>query len=165
METLTKPALDEASVLITRIIGAPRAAVFKAWTEQESLLHWYAPTGCRISFAKLDACPGGEFHSCILTPDGHECWCRGVYREVVAPELIVHTMAIADAEGRQLNAVEAGMDPEWPNETVLTVRFEEHEGKTKVTLHQTVSESLAKRTGAHPSWLQMLDRLAELLEQ
>jgi len=36
-------------------------------------------------------------------------------------------------------------------------------GKTLLTLQQTVSESLAKRTGAHPSWIQMLDRLAEVL--
>jgi hypothetical protein len=34
-----------------------------------------------------------------------------------------------------------------------------------MTLHQTVSESLARRTGAHPSWLQMFDRLDELLVQ
>jgi hypothetical protein len=33
-------------------------------------------------------------------------------------------------------------------------------GRTLLTLHQTVDESLAKRTGAHPSWLSMFDRLA-----
>jgi hypothetical protein len=53
------------------------------------------------------------------------------------------------------------MDPDWPAETVLTVTFAELAGKTRLTLQQTVLESLAKRTGAHPSWIQMLDRLAE----
>ena len=53
------------------------------------------------------------------------------------------------------------MDPEWPRETVVTVTFAERDGRTTVTLHQTVSEALAKRTGAHPSWIQMMGRLAE----
>jgi hypothetical protein len=46
---------------------------------------------------------------------------------------------------------------------VVTVTFEDAGGKTRLTLHQTVSEVVAKRTGAHPSWLAMLDRLAEQL--
>jgi hypothetical protein len=42
---------------------------------------------------------------------------------------------------------------------VVTVTFEEEAGKTRLTLRQNVLESVAKRTGAHPGWLQMLDRL------
>ena len=53
-----------------------------------------------------------------------------------------------------------GMDPDWPLETVVTVTLIPKDGRTMLTLHQTVSESLAKRTGAHPGWLEMLDRLA-----
>lgn len=55
------------------------------------------------------------------------------------------------------------MDPDWPAETVVTVTFTEQHGKTSLTLHQTVDKSLAKRTGAYPSWLNMLDNLANLL--
>jgi len=47
----------------------------------------------------------------------------------------------------------------------VTVTLAEHDGKTKLTLHQTVLESVAKRTGAHPSWIEMLDRLAKQLSQ
>jgi Activator of Hsp90 ATPase homolog 1-like protein len=43
----------------------------------------------------------------------------------------------------------------------VTATFREQEGKTKLSLHQTVLESTAKRAGAHPSWLSMLDRLAD----
>ena len=55
------------------------------------------------------------------------------------------------------------MDPDWPRETTVTVTSTEHAGKTTMTLHQTVAESLAKRTGAYPSWLEMFDRLSETL--
>lgn len=155
------PTATDREVLITRVFDTPRDLVFQAWTDPEHLQRWYAPRGCTIHFAAIDLREGGAFHSCIRTPDGHDCWCKGVYREIVAPERIVFTMAIADEHGHLIGPAEAGMDPDWPRETTLTVTFAEHGGQTKLTLHQTVSEALAKRTGAHPSWLDMLDRLAE----
>jgi uncharacterized protein YndB with AHSA1/START domain len=150
----------EPAFAITRIFDAPRDLVFDAWTDPEQLARWYAPNGCTILFRRLDARPGGEFHSCIRTPSGHECWCKGIYREVVIPERIVLTMAVSDANGNAVEPAEVGMDPDWPRETVVTVTFVENGGKTTLTLHQTVSESRAKRTGAYPSWIEMLDRLA-----
>jgi uncharacterized protein YndB with AHSA1/START domain len=148
-------------VFITRVFDAPRDLVFKAWTDPEQLVRWYAPRGCTIHFSRIDLRQGGAFHSRIRTPDGHDCWCTGVYREIVAPERIVFTMVAADENGKPVEPAEVGMDPEWPRESVVTVTFAELGRKTELTLRQTVSESLAKRTGAHPSWIEMLDRLAE----
>ncbi len=164
-EKSNSPATEpvERLVEITRVFNAPRELVFRAWTDREQLLHWFAPRGCTIAFRTLDLRPGGTFHSCILTPSGHQCWCQGVYREIVAPERIVFTMAVADEQGNLVEPADVGMDPDWPRETIVTVTFAELEGKTKLTLRQTVNESLAKRTGAHPSWIEMLDRLAENL--
>jgi uncharacterized protein YndB with AHSA1/START domain len=151
-------------VHIQRRFRAPRELVFAAWTNQQHLLSWFAPTGCSIAFRQIDVRPGGEFHSCITTPDGKECWCKGTYREVQKPERIVFTMAVADAQGNLLEPTAAGMDPAWPRETVVTVTLQDVGGATELTLHQTVDEALAKRTGAHPSWLIMLDRLAKMVE-
>jgi uncharacterized protein YndB with AHSA1/START domain len=149
-------------VLITRLFDAPRELVFDAWTDPKQLARWYAPRGCEIEFRSIDPRPGGAFHSCIRTPDGHECWCRGVYRTINRPVQIVLTMVVSNEKGESVAPVAAGMDPEWPSETVVTVTLVEKQGRTMLTLHQTVSESLAKRTGAHPGWLEMLDRLAAL---
>ena len=153
--------LADREVLITRVFDAPRALVFAAWTDPEHLQRWFAPRGCTVQFCRIDIRPGGTFHSCIRTPNGHNCWCVGTYRAVVVPERIVFTMAVADEKGDLVAPAAVGMDPDWPRETVVTVTFAERDGKTTVTLRQTVSEALAKRTGAHPSWLDMLDRLAE----
>ena len=160
-QTMTMPA--DREVLITREFDAPRELVFQAWTDPAHLARWYAPNGCSIEFRKIDVRPGGEFHSCIRSPEGHECWCKGVYREVVVPERIVCTLVISDEHGNSVGPVDVGMDPGWPRETVLTVTLAEHQGGTRLTLRQTVLESLAKRTGAYPSWIEMLDRLAEEL--
>ena len=50
--------------------------------------------------------------------------------------------------------------PDWPFETLVTVTFAEHQGKTKLTLHHAVSLPLAESTGAMQGWNESLDRLA-----
>ncbi len=150
-------------VLITRLFNAPREKVFEAWIKPEILVKWYAPKGCNIRFPEINVHEGGSFHSCITTPGGYECWCKGTYHEIVEAERLVFSMAVSDEYGNLITAVEAGMDPEWPNETTVTLTFEDVNGQTKLKLHQTVSESLAKRTGAYPSWLQMFDILESQL--
>lgn len=163
-ESETRPVEAGAkTIVITRVFDAPRELVFEAWTRPEYLLRWYAPRGCIIHFSKLDIRPGGAFHSCIHNPVFGDCWCVGVYEEIVRPERIVYTMAIADEHGNRIEPARAGHDPEWPGETRVTVTFDDDRGKTRLTLRQNVPESLAKRTGAYPSWLEMLDRLADTL--
>ncbi|AIE87916.1 SRPBCC family protein [Fimbriimonas ginsengisoli] len=157
--------MREREVLITRVFDAPRELVFRAWTDPEHLRHWFAPHGCEVEILSLDVRPGGEFRYGIRPPKGADCWCRGTYLEVTSPERIVYSIALTDEHGRFTDSVTAGKDPDWPAETVVTVTFAERAGKTEVTLHQNALESVAKRTGAYPSWLQMLDRLAEELRR
>jgi uncharacterized protein YndB with AHSA1/START domain len=150
----------EQMVAITRVLDAPRELVFKAWSDPEQLKRWFAPQGCSLAYVQMDFRQGGVLHQCIRTPMG-DCWAKGFYREIVVPERIVYTLAFADEQGNLVDTSPVGKDPEWPMETTVTVTFAETNGKTTITLHQTVAESIAKRTGAYPSWLQMLDRLAE----
>ena len=156
-------AATDKQVVITRVFDAPRELVFRAWANPDHLMRWFAPRGCTLHISKMDFRPGGSLLTCISNPKFGDCWCKSVYHEIIVPERIVCTMAIIDAEGNSIEPAAVGHDPEWPRETTLTVTFAEDHGKTKLTLNQTVSESLAKRTGAYPSWIQMLDRLAEEL--
>ena len=151
----------EKMVWITRMFDAPRELVFKAWATSQHMERWYAPHGCKVIFPRYEFHQGGVFHSCIHTPEGYDCWCRGEFLEIKAPEKLTYTLSRADAQGNFVTPLEMGMHPDWPEQTIVTVTFEDVEGKTRLTLHQTVNEDLAKQTGAHPSWLQMLDRLAE----
>jgi uncharacterized protein YndB with AHSA1/START domain len=157
----TTPATNE--VHIVRTINAPRDKVFAAWTNQQSLERWYAPHGCTIAFRNYRAAQGGEFLSCIRSPEGHECWCSGSYEVFSPPEKLVMTMSICDRDGNIVLPTAVGMDPDWPVTTRVAMTFEDLGSSTRITLHQTVDEALAKKTGAHPSWLQMLDRLADVL--
>jgi uncharacterized protein YndB with AHSA1/START domain len=146
-------------VEIDYTFNAPREKVFEAWTKKESLSEWFAPEGCTFKSKKLEIRQGGTFHYCISNPNVGDCWCIGVYNEIKVPEKIVYTIANADENGNKINPETIGMDPEWPGETLVSISFIEKDGKTIVTLKQTVSETIAKRTGAHPSWIQMLKKL------
>lgn len=150
---------QEDHVFIEETFDACPERVFNAWTDPQKLIQWYAPEGCTIFFKKIEVETGGKFHSCISNPQFGDCWCIGEYKEVVPYSKLVFTMINADENGDPVNPIEIGMDPDWPGETLVTVTFSDENGRTKLQLRQTVSQQLAKKTGAYPSWIQMLNNL------
>jgi hypothetical protein len=50
---------------ITRIFDAPRALVYKAWTEFARMSQWSAPHGFTITHNEGDLRPGGAWRSCM----------------------------------------------------------------------------------------------------
>lgn len=154
---------NKEDLLITHLFDAPRELVFDAWTDPEHLQHWYAPEGCTIAFKLIEVKVGGRFHSVIHDPVHGACWIIGEYREIKAPEKLVFTMELSNEQGIPVSATEAGKPEEWPPAIITTVTFEAVSGKTKLTLHQTVAEAEARKTGAYQSWFSMFDRLNALL--
>jgi len=144
--------LDERVLVITRIFDAPRRLVFKAWTEPERMVHWLGPRGFTSTIIKMDLWPGGTYRFHMRGPDGDDHWQQGVCREVVEPERLVMTYAWADANGGATRP-----------ETLLTVTFEEQNGKTKLTLHQALFESVTACDAHRGGWTSGLERLAEYL--
>jgi hypothetical protein len=55
------------------------------------------------------------------------------------------------------------MSPDWPLETLMEVTFDEHVGKTKVTLRYAGVLSGADRDGSKQGWSETLDCLTEYL--
>jgi uncharacterized protein YndB with AHSA1/START domain len=151
-------------LLITHLFDASPELVFQAWTDPEHLQHWYAPDGCTITFKSIDVREQGTFHSCIHDPVHGECWIKGSYMEIKSPEKLVFSMILTNAAGDDVNSLAAGKPEDWPEAIITTVTFSPVGQQTKVTLHQTVAEAEAKKTGAYQSWLKMFDRLQDLLK-
>ena len=138
-------------LVITRVLDAPPRLVFKAWSEPARLVHWWGPQGFTLPSCKMDVRPGGAFRFHMHSPEGTDHWLRGVYREIVEPERLVFSWAWEDAEGKP------------GHETLVTVTFAEHGGKTKLTLHQADFESVTARNEHQGGWTSSLDRLTEYL--
>jgi len=144
-------AAEQRVLVITRIFDAPPHLVFKAWTEPERLVRGWGAKGFTLPTCTMDFRPGGAYRFCMRSPEGVDHWLQGVYREIVEPERLVFTYAWVDAEGKP------------GHETLLTVTFEEHNGKTKLTLHQAVFESVTARDAHRGGWPSSLECLAEYL--
>jgi uncharacterized protein YndB with AHSA1/START domain len=146
---VTEPA--DRVLTITRIFDAPRSLVFKAWTDSDHIARWWGPRGFKSDVIKNDLRPGGAYRIHMLGPDGDH-WTQGLYREVVPPERLVMVGSWADAQG----------NPTRP-ETTLTLLFEDVGGKTKLTLHNAIFESVTARDLHNGGWNSSLDCLAEYL--
>ncbi|MFP5247503.1 MAG: SRPBCC domain-containing protein, partial [Thermoanaerobaculia bacterium] len=133
------------AVVVTREFDAPRELVFRAWTEREHLLRWFAPKTFTTPYCSVDLRVGGMFHYCMRTPEGQDIWGRGVYREIVAPERLVFVDSFADEQGNAAEPARYGTSADYPFETLVTVTFEERDGKTLVTVRQEVPESVPER--------------------
>jgi uncharacterized protein YndB with AHSA1/START domain len=164
MKSVSRNTFDNALVRIEQTFDGPRERIFDAWVQKELLKEWFAPNGCTLHIARLDVREGGGYQWCVKSPSFGECWTIGSYLEVRPPERLVFTATIADADGIPRTPESQGHHPAWPRDTTIRVTFTERAGRTRVTLEQDVTERLAQRTGAHPSWLQMLDRLRQHLE-
>jgi uncharacterized protein YndB with AHSA1/START domain len=149
------PSSDRELVL-TRIIDAPRAKVFRAWTDPEQLKQWFAPLPYTTPVAELDVRPGGANFIVMRSPDGQELPNRGVYLEVVENERLV----VTDAYTR------AWEPSEKPFMTVI-LTFEDVGGKTRYTArarHWTVADrERHEQMGFHQGWGQCTDQLAALV--
>ncbi len=149
----------EPELVITRLIAAPRTLVFNAWSEPEQLVRWWGPKGFTTPVCTVDFRQGGAWHLCMRSPDGRDYWGKGIYREIVAPALIVSTDFFSDEAGNLVEPTHYGLSPDWPLETLMTIRFDEQAGNTKLTLRQSVPLSLAETIGAVEGWTQSFDRL------
>jgi uncharacterized protein YndB with AHSA1/START domain len=141
----------ERELVVERVFDAPRRLVFRLWTQPEHAARWWAPQGFTTLLCQMDVRPGGTWRRRMRSPEGTVHVKRGVYREVVEPELLVFTYADEDADGRP------------GHETLVTVSFAEAGGKTTLTLHQAAFDTAAARDAHRGGWTSCLERFADYL--
>ena len=152
-----------AALTITRTFDAPLEAVWKAWTNPKQIMRWWGPKDFTAPSAELDLRVGGKWLYCMTSPDGKDYWATGVFREIVPMERIVATDSFADEKGNVVPASYYGFPDEFPLELMLTVTFEDVDGKTRLTLQHVGFPAGEHRDGANEGWNQSLDKLAAAL--
>jgi uncharacterized protein YndB with AHSA1/START domain len=156
--------LGEQELVIRRVFDAPRELVWKAWTEPQRLMQWWGPKGFTSPVCKMDLRVGGKYINCMRSPEGKDYWSTGVYREIVPLERIVCTDSFADEHGNVVPATHYGMSPDLPLEMLVTVTFEQQEGKTRLTLKHVGFPPGEDYDGANQGWNESLDKLAKSLK-
>ena len=118
-------------LLLTRVFDAPRAMVWRAWTEPEHLAQWWGNHGFTTHVVTCNLRPGGMLHYSQTGPNGMELWGKFTYHEVQTPERLRFTSAFSDPTG---NTVRAPFSAEWPLEIMNTITLTEENGKTTLVM-------------------------------
>lgn len=153
---MNKPAkFGEGTVTLLRMFDAPRALVWKAWTDPKMMAQWFGPRGFTIPVCELDVRVGGSLRIVMRGPNGQDYPMKGEFREVVAPERLVFTNIATDNDGNHLLEGET------------TVTFTEKGGKTTLTVtsHAVGLVPIAPQmlAGMEAGWTQSIDKLESLL--
>lgn len=87
-ETAAEPE-EARSIVVERLIAAPRELVFRAFTTAEHLAHWWGPTGFSITTSAFEFRPGGVWRFVMHGPDGRDYQNRQVFDVIEPPARIV----------------------------------------------------------------------------
>lgn len=140
-------------IAITRQVNAPRATVWRAFTEPAHLEKWWGPDGFTIETQSIDVREGGAWIFVMHGPDGRDYPNRIVFTKIREPELIAHDHD--DGDGQMSFKAE--------------IRLAEQDGRTLVTMRSTFPTTAArdrvvKEFGAIEGGKQTLAKLAAYAE-
>lgn len=63
---------DSRDLVISRVVHAPRAALWRAWSDPAILAQWWCPAPWTTEVRAFDLRAGGAFHTFMRGPDGGE---------------------------------------------------------------------------------------------
>ena len=147
-------AQSDREIVMTRVFDAPRNLVFDAYTKPDLLKRWLGVFGgYSMPVCEVDLRVGGTYRFVWRGPDGAEMEVRGVYREVVRPERLVHTEKFDEAW--------------YPGEALITTMLVEQGAKTTLTVTMRYESREARdavlKSPMESGVAQSYDKLAELL--
>jgi uncharacterized protein YndB with AHSA1/START domain len=145
------PTTGGTTLHLRRTVPGPREAVFRAWTDPESLRRWFGAPDTSIPRVDLDVRVGGDYRIDMESPLGAAS-VFGTYIEVERPERLVYTFCW---EGL----------PAPIAETQVTVEFHERGGVTEVVLTHERQPSRAAHEWHRWGWTHSLERFGDLLEK
>lgn len=140
---------DTATLHVRRLIPAPPARVFGAWTNPDELQKWWGPKGVRCLSADVDLCVGGRYKIANELPDKSVLWIVGEFEVVEPPRLLVYTWAVeTDASSAER----------------VTVKFLRHDQGTEITLTHERIATASLRDQHRDGWIGCLDGLVGYLQ-
>lgn len=151
----------DKNLVITRTFDAPKELVWQAWTDPEHYKGWWGPRLYSCPACEIDLRVGGKYKA-LMRGQGNDIWTAGTYLEIVPNELLVYTDSFSDENGNIVSSEHYGMSG-IPEVMKVTIKLEERDGQTKMTLiHEgTLEGELRDMTRA--GWNESFDKLAEQL--
>lgn len=136
---------------MNQVLPAPRAAVFRAMTDEAELARWWGPHGFTTPSVDFDPRPGGSYVIEMQPPEGEPFHLHGEFLQVEPPERLVYTFR---------------WDPPDPDdrETLVTLSLQERGEQTEVELTQGEFTTEERRALHEGGWGDAFERLRKLLD-
>lgn len=144
---------------LSRIVNAPRALVWRAWTDPALLRQWWCPKPWMVTDCRLDPQAGGEFYTLMRGPDGKESPVHGCFLEVRDQEKLVWT-ELMTAGFRPV--------PTPPFGFVAVVTLEDWGSRTRYTVRAMHTSADSRRQheemGFYDGWGTAMDQMTDIVE-
>ena len=141
------------SLVLIRSFAAPRALVFKCWTEPRHMMRWLCPATFTVLFVENDLRVGGKWRGGMRSPEGEEFIHRGEYIEIEPPSRLVMT------HQWERNHLEPAAL------TTLEISLVEQDGETEMIFVQSGLATEASALSHRHGWTGAFDYLAELARE
>ena len=135
-------------VEVSTVIRQPRDVVFDAWVDPERMARFLCAGDTHVAAIDVDARVGGGFRI-VMANDRGTYDHHGRYLEIDRPMRLRFTWTSASTGG---------------NDSEVTVRFEEVDGGTKITLVQVGLPDAAASQRHERGWQSILDKCRSTIE-
>jgi uncharacterized protein YndB with AHSA1/START domain len=135
---------------MTRVLPAPPAVVFAAFSDASELAKWWGPAGFTIPSLDFDPRVGATYGIEMQPPEGEPFHLTGEFREVDPPTRLACTFV---------------WEPSDPDdvETLVELSFRDLGESTEVALKQGPFKTEARRALHRDGWTDSFDKLQRLV--
>lgn len=123
---------NDRDVVVTRVFDAPASLVFDCHTKPDLVRRWLAGPGWTMPVCEIDFRVGGHYHYVWKNGNGHSFGFVGEYREIAAPNRIVHSERPDDTEGEGALCTLALDEKKGRTTLTYTMRFPSREIRDQV---------------------------------
>ena len=138
---------DDRVLRLSRRLKAPRALVFKVFTDPAHLVRWFGPEGFTVAECKVEARVGGRFYVDMRSPEGKPHRIDGRFTEIEVHNRLVMTWAWLDETDKP------------GHQTLLTLTFEKVGDETELLLQQELFQDVETRDSHNQGWSSCFNRL------
>jgi len=142
-------APEDLRLELTRVIKAPRARVFDAWTRPEMIRQWFGADGRTAAEVSTDATVGGAYSIAMESCEGKGASkATGRYTKVNPYDLLQFTWEGSWVPGE---------------ESLVTIHLRDVDGGTEIKLIHDRFNTKESRDGHNQGWIGILDSLVTTL--
>ena len=156
---MIQPVNPDLDLTISRIIKAPRAAVWRAWADPRSFEQWWIPAPAKCKVLHLELSPGGAFVTQISENGG-------------AFTLHMNACFLAADERERIvftNSLVGGWRPAEQSFMTAIIMLRDHPLGTDYAAHvmhkSNADRNMHEEMGFHDGWGTVLAQLAKLVEK